>query len=265
MTETPSLKASEPLLSLDEASFGYGHKLVLHNVNLAIYPGDYICIVGENGAGKSTLMKGLLGQLSPLTGDRRLSPQLLSEGVGYVAQANAVQGDFPAGVREVVLSGRLAKLGWRPFYSRADRAAADEVMRDFDLAHLARQSCRTLSGGQLRRVLIARAFLACSSLLMLDEPAAGLDQRNADHVMTLLSHINQRHGTAVVQITHDATVTKRWATAVWRVEGGHVVVERSRPTGTSAETEPTCLACAQARSTQDEASARAGLFGGYRS
>lgn len=218
---------NEPLISLENVGFAYDGKPVLSNVSFSICPGDFICIVGENGAGKSTLIKGLLGLKKPAAGRIVRSGGL--NGIGYLPQANNVQGDFPAGVREVVQSGLIARLGWRAFFTRSQNAAVDNVLESFHLKNLADRSCRTLSGGQLRRVLIARAFCASRALMVLDEPAAGLDTENAGHILSLIEHLNQCHGTAVVLVTHDPETVAQHARRVITIKDGRAVVRDNTP------------------------------------
>ena len=116
------------LLKCEHADFGYENQDAVVDANLEVKTGDYICIVGENGSGKSTLMKGILGLLKPTSGKITVSDELKKAGIGYLPQQTAAQKDFPATVREVVLSGCLGKRGNRPFYSKKERELADYNM-----------------------------------------------------------------------------------------------------------------------------------------
>jgi ABC-type Mn2+/Zn2+ transport system ATPase subunit len=150
------------LIRCEDVSFSYDGNTAVSGLDFSVLPGDYLCIVGENGSGKSTLLKGLLRLKAPQSGSIRMDSGLLPSEIGYLPQQTAAQKDFPAGAYEVVLSGRLGGRGILPFYSKADKAAATEIMKRFDIHHLANRCYRELSGGQQQRVLLARAL--CQSI-----------------------------------------------------------------------------------------------------
>ena len=114
----------EPLIKCEHVDLGYENQDAVINVNMEVCPGDYLCIVGENGSGKSTLIKGLLGLLKPSGGKLTVAEELKTTGIGYLPQQTAAQKDFPASVREVVLSGCLSRRGRRPFYSKTEKDIA---------------------------------------------------------------------------------------------------------------------------------------------
>ena len=137
----------EPLIRCEHMDLGYENQDAVVDVNMEVCPGDYLCIVGENGSGKSTLMKGLLGLLKPSAGVLTVSEELKTTGIGYLPQQTAAQKDFPASVREVVLSGCLSRRGRRPFYSRTEKRIAAENMERLGITPLAKHCYRELSGG----------------------------------------------------------------------------------------------------------------------
>ncbi|MEA5068109.1 MAG: ATP-binding cassette domain-containing protein, partial [Christensenellaceae bacterium] len=149
----------EQLICKDLA-LGYDGKVVSEGISFGVSRGDYLCIVGENGAGKSTLVKALLGLNAPISGSIRFSNGLKQNEVGYMPQQTHVQRDFPASVEEVVVSGCLNRAGMRPFYNREERALALRNMEELGLGPLKKRCSRDLSGGQQRRVLLARARCA---------------------------------------------------------------------------------------------------------
>ena len=157
------------MLICRDVSLSYGGRAVVENVSFEVERGDYFCIVGENGSGKTTLMKGILGLL-PLCGGSIEFQGVKRTEIGYLPQQTIVQRDFPASVREVVLSGRLNRCGLLPFYTRHDRACADENLERLGISSEAGKSYRDLSGGQQQRVLLARALCAADKLLMLEVP-----------------------------------------------------------------------------------------------
>ena len=156
------------ILTCRDMSFAYDGKTVLEGVNFSLSAGDYLCVVGENGSGKSTLIKGLLGLKAPASGELILGDGLRETEIGYLPQQTQVQRDFPASVREVVLSGCLNSLGGRLFYSKADREHVQMNMERMGIEELADTSYHALSGGQQQRVLLARALCATKKLLLLD-------------------------------------------------------------------------------------------------
>jgi zinc transport system ATP-binding protein len=137
---------------------------------------------------------------------------------GYLPQEAAVRMDFPADVYEVVLSGRINRLGAKPFYSAADRARAGEYLERLGIADLRRRCYRELSGGQRRRVLLARSFCASRKLLILDEPVAGLDPGARADLHRVLGEINREAGTAIIMVSHDLEEASLWADTVLHLE-----------------------------------------------
>jgi len=191
------------LITCKDVTFAYEGTPVVSGLNFEVGPGDYLCIVGENGSGKSTLMKGLLRLKQPQEGAITLGGGLRANEIGYLPQQTAVQKDFPAGVFEVVLSGRLPTLGLRPFYSRADKRIAHENMEKLGVDGLKSRCYRELSGGQQQRVLLARALCAAKKLLLLDEPVAGLDPLVTQELYRLIRTINTEMGLTIIMVSHD--------------------------------------------------------------
>jgi zinc transport system ATP-binding protein len=191
------------LIECQNVSFAYDEKTVVRNLNFSVDAGDYLCVAGENGSGKTTLLKGLLGFIRPVQGSIVMEKGLRADEIGYMPQTAADRKDFPAAVSEVVLSGRQNRRGFRPFYSRKDKQAADENLERLGIGDIRRRCYRELSGGQQRRVLLARALCASQKLLILDEPAAGLDPLVTADMYRLLSGINREMGITLIMVSHD--------------------------------------------------------------
>ncbi len=191
------------LITCRDAALGYDTGIVVSGLTFAVNPRDYLCIVGENGSGKSTLIKGLLRLKTPVSGEILTGDGLKPNEIGYLPQQSAVQKDFPAGVFEVVLSGRQSKRGLRPFYSRADRRIALENLRRLGMESFKNKCYRELSGGQQQRVLLARALCATEKLLLLDEPVAGLDPPATQELYGFIRMLNRERGLTVVMVSHD--------------------------------------------------------------
>jgi zinc transport system ATP-binding protein len=196
------------LIQAEGVSLGYDGRMVLKDLSFSLYPGDYLCVVGENGSGKSTLLKGILGLLSPVQGN--LSLGLRAREIGYLSQEAAAKDDFPAGVLEIVLSSFLGGMGMRPFYTSGEKREAEERLRQMGVADLKNRCYRELSGGQRRRVLLARALCGSKKLLVLDEPASGLDPLVREDLYALLQKIN-REGISIVMVTHDTGAARKYA------------------------------------------------------
>lgn len=192
-------------LTCQALSVGYEGKAVLQDLNFSVHSGDFLCIVGENGAGKSTLMRTILGLQPPIRGKVLTGDGLRPNEIGYLPQQTQVQKDFPASVWEIVLSGCQGRCGRRPFYRRAEKRLAEHTLEKLHIAPLARRCYRELSGGQQQRVLLARALCATRSMLLLDEPTAGLDPKATAELYQLIARLNHQDGITVIMISHDLT------------------------------------------------------------
>lgn len=190
------------LISCEHLTMKYDGRTAVDDVSFELEPGDYLSIVGENGSGKSTLVKGLLGLLKPASGAVRFNGISRRE-IGYLPQQTDTQKDFPASVAEVVSSGCLSRRGLLPFYTAADRRLVRENMEKLEIAGLAKKCYRELSGGQQRRVMLARALCATRRLLLLDEPVAGLDPVITAELYGLIDRLNREQGITVIVVTHD--------------------------------------------------------------
>lgn len=195
-------------------SIGYDGHTVSKNINFSANEGDYLCIVGENGSGKTTLMRTLLGLKPCLDGEMIFGDGLSRSDIGYLPQQTETQKDFPASVEEVVLSGFSGKRGLHLFYSRGEKRVAEGNMKQMGISHLAKRPYSELSGGQMQRVLLARALCATDKLLLLDEPAASLDPQASRELYEMIYHLNRDHKITVIMVTHDIDAVLRYATKV---------------------------------------------------
>ena len=190
-------------LRCENISVGYEDGIVVSDVSFELNRGDYVCIVGENGAGKSSLLKGILGLAKIQGGKLEYGDGMSRADVGYLPQQKDDQKNFPATVKEVVMSGFLNKMGLRPYYNRAEKAKAMEILSDFGMADYVRASFGSLSGGQKQRVLLARAMCATDKLLLLDEPTTGLDPVATEELYELLKRLNREKKTTILMVSHD--------------------------------------------------------------
>lgn len=205
------------LISCSNVALAYEGKTIVRNLDFTVNAGDYLCIVGENGSGKTTLMKALLGLKSVSEGSISFGDGLQKKNTGYLPQQTEVQRDFPASVQEIVLSGCLAKGKFRPFYTKADKYLAAENMKKLGISELAKKSYRELSGGQQQRVLLARALCAAERLIILDEPAAGLDPVVMQEMYALIKALNRDDGMTVIMVSHDIEQAVQSATHILHI------------------------------------------------
>lgn len=207
------------LLECKNLKLTYEGRTIIEKLSFKVERGDCLCIVGENGSGKTTLMKALLGLKNPASGEIIFGEGLKKKSIGYLPQQSGAQRDFPATVKEVVLSGCLGKRGGYPFYKKEDRKLAEENMKKMGIAELAGRCYRELSGGQQQRVLLARALCAAQELILLDEPVAGLDPKVSSELYTLISHLRENHKMTVIMISHDIYAALKYSTHILHI--GH--------------------------------------------
>jgi len=225
------------LITCQNLSLGYEGHTVFRNITFTIEHGDYLWVVGENGSGKTTLIKGILRLLNPIEGHILFCNELKQGRIGYLSQQMALKKDFPAGVFEIVLSGNLGSMGLRPFYSAKEKKLAEEAVEQLGIADLKKHCFRELSGGQQRRVLLARALCAAQAeprsigtshkaietscrLLVLDEPAASLDPLVTSDVYKQLETLNRQIGITIIMVSHDTRAAEEYANKILHLEAG---------------------------------------------
>jgi zinc transport system ATP-binding protein len=196
------------ILEVNNLSFSYPDKSILHRLSFCVDKGDFLCIVGTNGTGKSTLLKLILNRLTPMEGEIKLFGELSQKfkdykRIAYVSQkATDFNADFPATVEEIVALGLYSRRGLFKPYTKNDkervRAALERVgMYDYHSKLIGR-----LSGGQQQRVFIAKALVSEPELVFLDEPTVGIDIKAVDSICCLLGELN-KSGLTIVMVTHD--------------------------------------------------------------
>ena len=196
-------------VELENLSLTLGGQTVLDRINLVVDPGEYLALLGPNGGGKSTLLKIVLGLYQPSDGKVRVlgrSPRQARPRVGYVPQQSHFDTDFPIRVSEVVRMGRLDSFRIGGF-NRADRVAVDEALERVELRDHSEMPVGALSGGELQRVLIARALARRPQLLLLDEPTSNLDERIGHSVWDLFHSLSKEM--TVILVSHDMGAVAR--------------------------------------------------------
>lgn len=203
-------------LTCENLTLGYNSKVIIENLNFSVNKGDYLCILGENGSGKSTLMKTILHLQKPISGKITTGDGLLADEIGYLPQQTQVQRDFPASVKEIVLSGCQSRCGKRPFYNKAEKQIALDNMEKMGISKFANRCYRELSGGQQQRVLLARALCAAEKMLLLDEPVSALDPAVTEEMYELIEQLH-KDGITIIMISHDIDAALHYATHVLNI------------------------------------------------
>ena len=200
--------AAAPVVRLRNVTVGYGERAVVRDADLTVTDGEVVAVLGANGSGKTTLVRGLLGLADVMHGDVELHGRPITgrrdrARIGYVPQRHTVGGAVPSTVREVVASGRLARLGLLARPRATDRAAVQAAIDAVQLTDLADADVAELSGGQQRRTLIARALAAQPDILVMDEPTAGVDRASQLALAGTIRALAGR-GVPMIVVTHEA-------------------------------------------------------------
>jgi zinc transport system ATP-binding protein len=234
---------STAIVSLRSASFGYADNVVVSGVSLDIHTSEVVAILGPNGSGKSTLVKGLLGLNDHLGGQVGLFGTPIDHfrqyaRLGYVPQRHTLSASVRATAAEIVAIGRLPHQGWLGRANRLDRQIIADCLAVVGLGDRAEVDVNTLSGGQQRRVLIARALAAQPDVLIMDEPTAGVDLASQEVLSQVLSRLAER-GTTMLIVTHELQAIHGVLTRVLQMEGGHVIFDGTPAENARSQAAPT--------------------------
>jgi len=195
---------AEPLIEADGLAVGYGSAAAISGVGFSLRPGERMALLGPNGGGKTTLLRALLGELTPMLGELRVSVRCAT-----VPQTERSRLDYPVSALDVAAMGALSRLPWWRRPGRRDREVAMEALRLVDLSDLAGETYGKLSGGQRQRVLIARGLVQDAKVLLLDEPFASLDRPSSERLEALIRSL-AAEGRSIVIATHDLEQARRW-------------------------------------------------------
>ena len=214
-----------PLLKADNLKLGYGSVPVAENITFSVNKGDYLCVIGENGSGKTTLIKALTGLVKPLSGNIEFGVGGLK--IGYLPQQTELQRDFPASVKEIVMSGFAGNGVFHPFYSKKEKETARRFAERLGISKLWQQCYRELSGGQQQRVSIARALALSPQILFFDEPTSALDPELTGEILAVIKELAAEKMTMVI-VTHEMAFARDVSDRVIFMDGG-VIVEQGPP------------------------------------
>ena len=204
-TVAPVADGARPAIRLRDVTAGYGVRVALDAVDLEIATGSLLAIIGPNGAGKSTLLKVIAGLLLPFSGTIEVlggPPRAQAKRIAYVPQAEMVDWSFPVTVGDVVMMGRVPLIGIGRSPGQQDRVAVEAALETVAMADARNRQIGALSGGQRRRVFLARALAAEPELYLLDEPVTGVDVTTQEDLMRILEAESDA-GRTVVATTHD--------------------------------------------------------------
>ncbi len=203
-----------PILELNDVSFKYKNQSILENINLQVFPENFLAIIGPNGAGKSTLLKLILGTLNPTKGVLLSFEKNTKKGrekIGYLPQIRRFSISYPITVLDCVLMGVLNRNLFKKI-SRDDYERAHELLALVKADGLASKQVGELSGGQLQRVLLARALMKAPKLLVLDEPTCSVDQPTGQHFFELMEELNK--DMAIIMVSHDLMAVSQAAKTI---------------------------------------------------
>jgi len=198
------MSTNDTAIEIKDLNFSIDDLSILENINMDIEQGDFAGLVGPNGGGKTTVLKLILGLYKPQSGKIKIFGEPVKtqrKRIGYVPQYANFNSDFPISVQDTVLQGRLGFTNILGGYSKKDKNIAIKVMQETEIVDLAHRSIQSLSGGQMQRVLVARALAAEPEILLLDEPTANIDQRAEKDIFDLFKIFNQRM--TILIISHD--------------------------------------------------------------
>jgi zinc transport system ATP-binding protein len=210
----------DPVVELMDVVVKYGPFVALDGATLSVWPGEFVGVIGPNGSGKTTLLKVILGLVQPASGTVRVFGRDRAElegdvhRLGYVPQLTEMDRRFPVSALDVVLMGRYGKIGLGRRPSREDKEKARWALEQVGVAHLADRQIGQLSGGQLQRMLVARALVTEPELLLLDEPTTGMDPAIADSSYELLNDLNRSLGVTIIMTSHDVSVVSQYVSTV---------------------------------------------------
>ncbi|MDX1950851.1 MAG: metal ABC transporter ATP-binding protein [Verrucomicrobiota bacterium] len=204
----------QPLIHVRDLSVGYGRNPVLANLSFDLGLHSFHAILGANGSGKTTLLKTIAGILKPMAGEIRFTVQ--TPGIGYVPQRDSLDPLFLFTGREVAQMGAYGRATPGRFLAKSDTEKLEQLLKTLEATEFAHHPFTELSGGQKQRILIARALLTNPSLLLLDEPTAGLDPSAANSLFALLSELHRNRQATILMVTHDLDLTRQYVPqALW--------------------------------------------------
>lgn len=190
--------ATDPLISVRDLNYSAENNNILINISFDIYRGDFVGIIGPNGAGKSTLIKTLIGEIKDYTGEIKINGK-----IGYVPQLEERERDFPIKVYEVALMGLYSEVGPFKRFKEEHYEKVRQTLRLLQIEHLYDRLVGKLSGGEYRRLMVARALVSDPDILILDEPEANIDKEGQNILYGTLRDLKENSDMSIIIISHD--------------------------------------------------------------
>ena len=188
------------VLEVKNLQVSYNNHVAIDKINFKIDQGEYVCFIGENGSGKSTLIKTIMGLKKENKGEIKLN--ISRDEVSYLEQGDLKKIDFPATAKEIIMTG-VQKHNKLPFYTKQDKEKFKKVISELKIEEIVNRRIGDLSGGQKQRVLLARALIREPKLIILDEPATGLDAKITRELYKILNKLNKEQNVTIIMATHD--------------------------------------------------------------
>jgi zinc transport system ATP-binding protein len=211
-----------PIIELKDVFVNYGNHVILNNINLKIYGGEYIGLIGKNGSGKSTLMKAILGLISPESGKIKVFGKPIQsemyDKIGYMPQMHPIQRDFPATVGDIVGMGLYKKNLFKPF-RKDDKDRIKLALHKVNMGSFFDRPIGHLSGGEQQKVLVAQALVRDPEILLLDEPTSALDFTMVEDLLDLLGNLNKDYGITLIVIQHNLEILRPFCSRLIMLRG----------------------------------------------
>jgi ABC-type Mn2+/Zn2+ transport system ATPase subunit len=212
----------KPIIRCTDVCVAYGRQEILHQVNLEITRGAFLPFTGPNGSGKTTLLRAILGLLPVRHG--RIETPFHDTPPGYVPQQKVIDPLYPVSARQIVEMGLYPRRRWPRPITKAERLAVDTALEQLDMADHAGKTFRELSGGMRQKILIARAFVGDSEVIIMDEPTSELDEQSEQEVLQHLLALNREHGKTILMTHHDLTLMAELTGTMCRIRRGNAEI-----------------------------------------
>lgn len=204
---------SDNYIVYENVELGYKDRVVLKDLNVTIHQNDYVGIVGPNGSGKTTFLKSLLCLLSPVKGkilfNNKPYTRKIRDLIGYIPQTIKVEKEFPLNVEEAVLMGRYGKIGVGKQPTQVDHEAVHYALHQVHMEKSHDRPVGHLSGGEIQKIMIARALASKPEILLMDEPTSALDFQMTASVFELVHELNQKYNLTILMIHHNVSLIRR--------------------------------------------------------
>ncbi|MCD4796244.1 MAG: ABC transporter ATP-binding protein, partial [Candidatus Cloacimonetes bacterium] len=219
------------MIEIKKITLAYQKENVIENLSMKFEKGEFCALLGPNGAGKSTLLKAIIGYMEPISGEieidgsslKKWNHLELAKQIAIIPQDFQLQFDYT--VEELILMGRFPYLGYWQNYSKNDRKVVDDILKQLDLSRLKNEQYSQLSGGERRRVSIARALAQETAILLMDEAFANLDINHQLEIMQLLSRINSEQNKLIILVSHNINLASEYCHRIVMLKNGKIIAD----------------------------------------